>query len=196
MLLERREKWPSRVDVVPKKPQALGDAAAMVTFIGHPTFLIQTAAGNIITDPVYSMHAGPFGRLGPRRVREPAVRFDDLPPISTILLSHCHYDHCDLPTLRRLVERFDPQVVTALGNADLLETVGATKIEEITGGRPRRARRSTSPRRPRVISRPALPGTRTSGCGAASRSTPDRAGFISPVIRRTPVSSRRSRSAS
>lgn len=131
MLLERRTPWPKHVPVEPKKPAPRGDAAAAITFIGHSTFLIQTAAGNVITDPVYSRHAGPFGRLGPRRVREPAVRFDDLPPISTVLLSHCHYDHCDLPTLRRLVERFDPLIITALGNGDLLERVGATKVEEL-----------------------------------------------------------------
>src|SRR4051812_42146875 len=131
MLLERREKWPSRVDVVPKKPQALGDAAAMVTFIGHSTFLIQTAAGNIITDPVYSMHAGPFGRLGPKRVREPAVRFEDLPRISTILLSHSHYDHCDLPTIARLIERDDPVIVTPLGNKRVVAKAGARRVIEI-----------------------------------------------------------------
>jgi hypothetical protein len=45
----------------------------------------------------------------PRRVRQPAVPFDDLPPISTVLLSHNHYDHCDLPTLRMLARRFDQQ---------------------------------------------------------------------------------------
>jgi L-ascorbate metabolism protein UlaG (beta-lactamase superfamily) len=131
MMLSRRVKWPSHVETPTKKPEPRGDAAAAVTFIGHSTFLIQTAAGNVITDPIYSRHAGPFGRLGPRRVREPAVLFDDLPPISMILLSHCHYDHCDLPTLRRLIERFDPLVVTALGNGDLLKRVGATKVEEL-----------------------------------------------------------------
>ena len=67
-----------------------------VTFVGHATFLIQTPAGNLLTDPMFSRRAGPFGVLGPRRVRRPAVRFDDLPPIGTVLLSHNHYDHCDL----------------------------------------------------------------------------------------------------
>ena len=131
MLLERRVPWPKHVDVALQKPAARGAAAAAITFIGHSTFLIQTAAGNLITDPVYSTYAGPFGRLGPKRVRKPAVRFEDLPPITTILLSHCHYDHCDLPTLRRLVERFDPLIVTALGNGDLLERVGARRVEEL-----------------------------------------------------------------
>src|SRR5438876_8461318 len=102
MLLEPRTPWPKRVDAPPQRPSALEGAAAVVTFIGHSTFLIQTAAGNILTDPMYSQRAGPLGVFGPRRVRQPAVRFDDLPPIAIVLLSHNHYDHCDAPTRRRL----------------------------------------------------------------------------------------------
>ena len=87
-------------------PEPLDGASAAVTFIGHATFLIQTAVGNILTDPMYSQRAGPI-LFGPRRVRQPAVRLDDLPAISLVLLSHNHYDHCDLPTLRSLARRFD-----------------------------------------------------------------------------------------
>jgi len=128
MMLERRENWPKHVDVVAQKPAPLGDASAMITFIGHSTFLIQTAGGNIITDPIYSKCAGPFGKLGPKRAREPGVRFEDLPRISTILLSHCHYDHCDLPTIARLVERDDPVIVTPLGNRRIVAKAGAKKV--------------------------------------------------------------------
>src|SRR6266581_5642110 len=112
MLLEKHAKWPDRIDEPPVRPPVRGDARAVITFIGHATFLIQTAAGNILTDPMYSQRAGPLNMLGPRRVRQPAVPFDDLPPISTVLLSHNHYDHCDRRTLTRLAERFDPVVVT------------------------------------------------------------------------------------
>jgi L-ascorbate metabolism protein UlaG (beta-lactamase superfamily) len=54
--------------------------------------------------------------LGPKRVCAPAVAFEDLPPIDAILLSHNHYDHCDIATLRRLVQRDAPLIVTPLGN--------------------------------------------------------------------------------
>src|SRR5712692_1128598 len=54
MLLTRRTPWPARVDEPPLRPPALDGAKAVVTFIGHATFLIQTAAGNILTDPMYS----------------------------------------------------------------------------------------------------------------------------------------------
>jgi len=131
LLVEPRTPWPARVDAPPRRPPALDDALAVVTFIGHATFLIQTAAGNILTDPIYSQRAGPFNLLGPRRVRQPAVRFDDLPPISTVLLSHNHYDHCDLSTLRRLARRFDPLVISPLGNGALVRSSGIRRVEEL-----------------------------------------------------------------
>src|SRR5881394_3118702 len=112
MLMERRTRWPDRIDDPVQKPDAMNGAGAVITFIGHSTFLFQTAAGNILTDPMYSERASPLKRLGPRRVRQPAVRFEDLPDISTVLLSHNHYDHCDLRTLGLLAKRFDPLVVT------------------------------------------------------------------------------------
>jgi L-ascorbate metabolism protein UlaG (beta-lactamase superfamily) len=131
MLLEQRQRWPRHIHVSPQRPPALDGAAATVTFIGHATFLIQTPAGNFLTDPIYSEHAGPLNFFGPRRVRQPAVRFDDLPSISTVLLSHNHYDHCDLPTLRRLARRFDPIVVTPLGNGRLARSAGIRRVEEL-----------------------------------------------------------------
>jgi len=131
MLREPRTRWPARIDEPPQRPAPLDGAVAVVTFIGHATFLIQTAAGNFLTDPMYSERAGPFGLLGPRRVRQPAVRFDDLPPISTVLLSHNHYDHCDRPTLARLARRFDPVVITPIGNGALVKSTGLRKVEEL-----------------------------------------------------------------
>jgi len=130
MLLERRTAWPSHIDEPARLPEPLNDASAVVTFIGHATFLVQTAAGNILTDPMYSERAGP-PLFGPVRVRRPAVRFDDLPSISLVLLSHNHYDHCDLRTLRMLAERFDPIVITPLGNATLVRRAGITRVEEL-----------------------------------------------------------------
>jgi L-ascorbate metabolism protein UlaG (beta-lactamase superfamily) len=131
MLLEPRTPWPVYVDVLPQTPPTLAGAAAVVTFVGHSTFLIQTAAGNLLTDPMFSERAGPFNRVGPRRVRPPAVRFEDLPPISVVLLSHNHYDHCDLRSLAMLARRFDPLVITPLGNAPLVRSAGIRAVEEL-----------------------------------------------------------------
>jgi len=82
MLLTPRVKWPRYVPEVPRQPPPRDTARPVVTFVGHGTFLIQTAAGKILTDPVYSTHASPLNRLGPRRVRPAAIAFDFLPPIS------------------------------------------------------------------------------------------------------------------
>jgi len=131
MLLEPRTPWPARADQPWRRPPGLDGAEAVVTFIGHATFLIQTASANILTDPVYSQRAGPLNLVGPRRVRQPAVRFEDLPPISAVLLSHNHYDHCDLRTLRMLAERFDPIVVTPLGNGALVRSARIRRVEEL-----------------------------------------------------------------
>jgi L-ascorbate metabolism protein UlaG (beta-lactamase superfamily) len=130
MLREPRTPWPKQVDQPIVRPPRLDGAAATVTFIGHSTFLIQTGDGNILTDPMYSRYAGPLNRFGPRRVRPPAVHFDDLPAIATILLSHNHYDHCDLATLRRLARRFDPLVVTPLENGRFARSAGIRHVEE------------------------------------------------------------------
>jgi L-ascorbate metabolism protein UlaG (beta-lactamase superfamily) len=131
MMREPRTPWPKRVDVAPRRPLSLGDAAAVVTFIGHATFLIQTAAATILTDPMYSERASPVRWAGPRRVRPPAVRFDDLPPIAIVLLSHNHYDHCDRRSLEMLAERFNPIVVTPLGNGSLVRSCGLSQVEEL-----------------------------------------------------------------
>jgi L-ascorbate metabolism protein UlaG (beta-lactamase superfamily) len=131
MLLERWTRWPARIDDPPRQVPPLDGATVVFTFIGHSTFLIQTAAGNILTDPVFADRAGPFDLIGPKRVRPPAVRFDDLPPISAVLLSHNHYDHCDVTALRALARRFDPIVVTPLGNGALVRATGIRRVEEL-----------------------------------------------------------------
>ncbi len=131
MLSERRAEWPRAIPVAPRVPAPLDGARAACTYIGHATFLIQTPSANILTDPMYSERAGPLNIVGPRRVRQPAVRFDDLPAIDIVLLSHNHYDHSDRATLKRLARRFDPIVVTPLGNASLVHGAGLRRIEEI-----------------------------------------------------------------
>ncbi len=131
MLAEPRRPWPARIETPLRQPLPLSGAAAVVTFIGHSTFLIQTSEGNILTDPMYSERASPLSFVGPRRVRPPAVPFDELPRISTVLLSHNHYDHCDRWTLGELAKRFDPLVITPLKNEPLLRSFGVRKVEEL-----------------------------------------------------------------
>jgi L-ascorbate metabolism protein UlaG (beta-lactamase superfamily) len=132
LFLTKRTPWPQRVPVHPRRPpQRAGPEEVIVTFIGHATFLIQTAGGNLLTDPMYSERASPLAFAGPRRVAAPGIAFDDLPQIDLVLLSHNHYDHCDLPTLRKLWGRFRPRLVAPLGNGRLLRPAGIGRIEEL-----------------------------------------------------------------
>jgi L-ascorbate metabolism protein UlaG (beta-lactamase superfamily) len=131
MLLSRRTPWPKRVNQVIVEPPPPDPTSTVLTFVGHATFLIQTPAGNLLTDPVWAERAGPWGVVGPQRVRPPAIGLEHLPPIAVILLSHNHYDHCDLKTLGTLARRFEPIVIAPLGNARLLRSVGLRRIEQL-----------------------------------------------------------------
>lgn len=73
-----------------------------LTWIGHATFLIQTAGLNILTDPHLTNRASPLSFAGPRRVVAPALDFHHLPHIDVVVVSHNHYDHLDEETVKRL----------------------------------------------------------------------------------------------
>jgi L-ascorbate metabolism protein UlaG (beta-lactamase superfamily) len=130
-----RPTWPDSVHVAASKPAARVAGERMVaTWIGHATVLVQTQGLNILTDPVYAEHAGPFG-FGPKRVAAPGVAFDDLPKIDLVLVSHNHYDHLDKATLKRLWVRDKPAIVTSLGNDSVIAQTGATSVALDWGGR-------------------------------------------------------------
>ena len=131
LLVTPKTRWPSEVPVEPRRPPAAGPDEVIVTFVGHSTFLIQAGETNVLIDPVYAKRASPLSFAGPRRVRSPGMRFDDLPPISLVLLSHNHYDHCDLGTLTLIERRFHPAAVTPPGNGGLLRAAGFSKVEEL-----------------------------------------------------------------
>jgi L-ascorbate metabolism protein UlaG (beta-lactamase superfamily) len=121
---DNRPIWPDRVAVSPAKPPARVDGDRMLaTWVGHATVLVQTQGLNVLTDPVWSKSAGPFG-IGPTRVAEPGIRFADLPKIDLILVSHDHYDHMDLATLKQLWDRDRPLIVTSLGNDSVIGQTG------------------------------------------------------------------------
>lgn len=85
------------------------------TYINHSTVLIQWEGLNLLTDPIWSMRCSPVSWFGPKRIHEPGVAFADLPPIDLILLSHNHYDHLDITTLRKLYQRHHPLIITGIG---------------------------------------------------------------------------------
>lgn len=110
--------YPSPYDDEP--PERVTGNDLRVSFIGHASLLLQFDGLNILSDPVYSKRASPFQSFGPKRVCGPGVRFENLPPVDVVLLTHNHYDHMDLPALKRLLEVHDPLFVTPLGNDTIL----------------------------------------------------------------------------
>jgi L-ascorbate metabolism protein UlaG (beta-lactamase superfamily) len=119
-------------DVQPSVPPPRVEGATLrVTLINHSTVLLQQNGSNILTDPIWSQRASPVSFAGPKRRREPGVRFEDLPAIDTVLLSHNHYDHLDLPTLRRLRAS---AFIAPLGVARLLKANGIGPVYELDWG--------------------------------------------------------------
>ncbi len=132
---DNRAVWPDQIAVTPSKPAAHVEGNKMVaTWVGHASVLIQTQGLNFLTDPVWSKRAGPFG-IGPARVTAPGIRFDDLPRIDVMLVSHSHYDHMDLATIKRIWERDRPKIITSLGNDTIIAATGATVMAADWGGR-------------------------------------------------------------
>ena len=105
-------------------------SALRVTMIGHASLLIQTAGLNILTDPVFSPRVSPFSFAGPKRHNPPGIALDDLPPIDLVLVTHNHYDHLDLATLKALEARRRAPNITPLGNDTIIRR--AAPMADIT----------------------------------------------------------------
>jgi L-ascorbate metabolism protein UlaG (beta-lactamase superfamily) len=118
-LMERAARWPRSVPLQQTVPDARV-AGLRVTIVGHASVLIQAGGLNVLTDPVWSDRASPVSFAGPRRVWAPGIAFESLPQIDAVLLSHNHYDHMDLATLRRLNIQHAPLMVAPLGNDAIL----------------------------------------------------------------------------
>jgi len=104
---------------------------ATVTWIGHSTLLIQLDGVNMLTDPHWSARASPVGFAGPSRVMPPGLAFEQLPPIHLVVISHDHYDHLDLDTVRRLNIEHHPLFLVPLGVKAWLEEQGVSNVEEL-----------------------------------------------------------------
>ena len=129
----RRGEWNKWNDSEPgaPPPMRVDGEKLRITFVNHATVLIQTGSLNILTDPIWSDRASPFTWIGPKRHRSPGLRFEGLPPIDIVLLSHNHYDHLDIATLIRLNKGHQPRFISALGNRALLQNHGITNAIEL-----------------------------------------------------------------
>ena len=114
--------WRKWIDAAPGPipPDRVSGGAIRATFIGHSTVLIQMDGINILCDPIWSKRASPISFAGPKRHRAPGIPFEHLPKIDLVLQSHDHYDHFDVPTLRRVASQWQPNFAVPLGVAHRL----------------------------------------------------------------------------
>ncbi|MFK7824440.1 MAG: MBL fold metallo-hydrolase [Oligoflexales bacterium] len=130
-IFTERSEWEVVKNQKFSKPSVKRSKELILTLIGHSSVLIQIDDVNIITDPHYSERASPVSFAGPKRVIKPAIKFEDLPPIDFVLISHNHYDHLDIETLKSLDQVHAPEFLVGLGNKALLENEGIKKIVEM-----------------------------------------------------------------
>lgn len=106
---------------------------ATATWIGHATVLLQVGGLNILTDPMFSERASPLSWIGPKRKTPPAMRIEELPRIDAVIVSHNHYDHLDLPTLRALDKQAGgpPLFLMPLGVGDWLKRQGIANVQQL-----------------------------------------------------------------
>lgn len=121
-----KARWPQRVPHHRSLSVPISEPLR-ITNIGHATFLIQVNGINIITDPVFSSHAGPFGRVGPKRIVEPGIAIYDLPSIDIAFISHNHYDHLDKFSVHRLNTHKNITFIAPLGVKKTLLKWGVTR---------------------------------------------------------------------
>lgn len=122
MLARKQGPWKLMTDTAyGSKPESTVENGIRITFVNHTTFLIQTEGLNILTDPIWNDRTSPFAFVGPKRMRPAGIRFEDLPAIDFIILSHNHYDHLDVATLQRIVRQHKPRIITPLGVGAFLE---------------------------------------------------------------------------
>jgi len=120
--------WQEWQEIEPSKPpQRVAGSELRVTWVNHSTMLVQTENVNILTDPIWSLRCSPVQWAGPKRHHAPGIRFEDLPPIDVVLISHNHYDHMDVATLDRLRREHRPRIFAGLGNGTFVK--GATDLD-------------------------------------------------------------------
>jgi N-acyl-phosphatidylethanolamine-hydrolysing phospholipase D len=101
-----------------------------ITWLGHASVLVQMDHMSILTDPIWSDTPSPISWLGPRRFVPPPMPISALPPIDAVVVSHSHYDHLDVPSLRALAAR-GTRFFVPLRVGDILRAEGIGPVEEL-----------------------------------------------------------------
>ncbi|MDH4468453.1 MAG: MBL fold metallo-hydrolase [Bacteriovoracaceae bacterium] len=120
--------------LTPSFKNNLKDGELRVTYINHSTVLLETEHANILTDPIFSNRSSPIQWAGPERLHAVPLSISELPHIDIVVVSHNHYDHMDMGSLREIVKKFDPLIIVPLGNKELLGTIQSKIIMELDWG--------------------------------------------------------------
>ena len=102
-----------------------------ITWVGHSTLLVQLDGLNLLTDPTWGSRASPVSWAGPLRLSPPGLAFEDSAKIDVVVISHDHYDHLDLGTVKRLAETHDPLFLVPLGLKAWFADNGMSRVEEL-----------------------------------------------------------------
>jgi L-ascorbate metabolism protein UlaG (beta-lactamase superfamily) len=108
--------------VFPEIPEQAGELA--VTWFGHSSALLEVDGRRVLVDPVWGHRVSPSPLLGPTRLHPAPVPVESLPPVDAVLISHDHYDHLDLPTVRALLREQSAPFVVPLGIGEHLRRWG------------------------------------------------------------------------
>ncbi len=102
-----------------------------ITWLGHSTTLVEIDGATVLTDPNWSERSSPSRWVGPRRFHPPPLALADLPRIDAVVISHEHFDHLDMATVRALAARGVPfHVALGVGAHLALWGVPAAQIRE------------------------------------------------------------------
>ena len=127
-------RWPRDLNNPAPSPvlQSVGEGGLRLTFINHATVLIQCEGLNIITDPVFSHRVSPVSFAGPRRYRPAGLTTSSLPTIDVVLISHTHFDHLDIRSLKALSKRDNPLILAPLNNGGVINRVTQRPAVELS----------------------------------------------------------------
>lgn len=131
--------------LIPKQTPAWGalrgnENSAKATWLGHACYFVElptppgaTRGVRIIFDPVFSKHCSPSSLVGPARFTDAPCEVEDIPPVDAIVLSHNHYDHTDIPTLRALLANpsSSAHIFVGLNNAAYLSSTLKTPLSRV-----------------------------------------------------------------
>ncbi len=118
---------PYGTDTISLTPFDADSSDVRATFINHATVLIETEKYTLLTDPIFTKRASPFSFMGPARHHDPYVPLSDITSLDYVLISHAHYDHLSVETIRMIEKRFQPVYITPLNNGQFIERTGVPK---------------------------------------------------------------------